>query len=270
MTTPFDDYERLLWQGRAAAYRRGFAALCAHTAPALLDAAGVGERTRLLDVGTGPGTVAALAAARGAAVTAVDAEPTMVEAARRAVPGADVRHGVLPDLPLADGGFDAAAANFVVNHVGDPAAATTELRRVTRAGGRVAVSVWPHPAPPLQQLWGRVAQACGLQRPDSAPLVDEKLNFTRDEDGLADLLRGAGLAAVAAHTVTWTHRTDPEDWWAGPANGIGMLGAMLSVLSAAEIATVKAAYDRIVAPHLDGGGLLALPTAAVIATGRVP
>ncbi|WP_155374062.1 class I SAM-dependent methyltransferase [Catellatospora vulcania] len=270
MTTAFDDYERRLWQGRASAYQRSFAALCGHTGPALLDAAGVGDRTRLLDVGAGTGTVAALALARGAAVTAVDAEQSMVDAARRAVPGADVRHGVLPELPLDDGGFDATVGNFVVNHVGDPAAATSELRRVTRSGGRVAVSVWPAPAPPLQQLWGTVSAACGLRRPDSAPLVAEELNFTRDPDGLADLLRGAGLTDVSAHTVTWTHRADPEDWWAGPANGIGVLGAMLSVLDAAEVAVVKAHYDRAVAAHLDGDGRLALPTAAVIATGQVP
>ena len=242
----------------------------AHRSRALLDAAGVGRRTRLLDVGTGTGTVAALASARGAVVTAVDAEQSMVEAARREVPAADVRHGVLPDLPLDDHRFDVTVGNFVVNHVGDPAAAASELRRVTRPGGRVALSVWPAPAPPLQQLWGTLAAACGLRRPDSAPMVAEELNFTRDEDGLASLLHGAGLAEVSAHTVTWTHRADPEDWWAGPANGIGVLGAMLSVLSATEVAAVKAQYDLIVAPHLDEIGRLALPTAALIATGRVP
>ncbi|GIG01381.1 class I SAM-dependent methyltransferase [Catellatospora citrea] len=270
MTTPFDDYERRLWQGRASAYRRSFATLCGHTAPALLDAAGVGARTRLLDVGTGTGTVAALAAARGALVTAIDAEQSMVDAARRQAPAADVRLGVLPDLPLDDHCFDVTVGNFVVNHVGDPAAAAAELRRVTRPGGRVAVSVWPAPAPPLQQLWGSLAAACELRRPDSAPTVAEELNFTRDEAGLAGLLRGAGLEEVSAYTVTWVHRADPEDWWAGPANGMGVLGAMLSALSGAEIAAVKAQYDQIVAPHLDGSGRLALPTAALIAAGQVP
>ena len=56
----FDTYERGLWAGRAAAYERGFARLTAHTAEALLDAAGVAAGTRVLDVGTGPGVVARL------------------------------------------------------------------------------------------------------------------------------------------------------------------------------------------------------------------
>jgi 2-polyprenyl-3-methyl-5-hydroxy-6-metoxy-1,4-benzoquinol methylase len=73
----FDVYDRSMWTGRAAAYQRGFAQLTAHTAGVLLDAAGVGAGTRLLDVGTGPGVVARAAAARGARVTAIDAEPSM-------------------------------------------------------------------------------------------------------------------------------------------------------------------------------------------------
>ena len=61
----FDAYARELWAGRAAAYERGFARLTAHTAGALLDAAGVRAGTRLLDVGTGPGVVARAAVSRG-------------------------------------------------------------------------------------------------------------------------------------------------------------------------------------------------------------
>ena len=92
----FDAYERRLWAGRAAAYERGFARLTAHTAGALLDAAGVEAGTRVLDVGTGPGvvagTAAGTAAARRAQVTAVDAEPSMAEATAHNLPGLDVRH----------------------------------------------------------------------------------------------------------------------------------------------------------------------------------
>src|SRR5580704_13710703 len=90
----FDAYERRLWAGRATAYERGFARLTAHTAEPLLDAAGVKAGTRMLDVGTGPGVVARAAVARGAQVTAVDAEPSMAEAAARNVPGLDVRVAV--------------------------------------------------------------------------------------------------------------------------------------------------------------------------------
>ena len=46
-------YERDLWAGRADAYERGFAQLTEWTAGPLLDAAGMGRGTRVLDLGTG-------------------------------------------------------------------------------------------------------------------------------------------------------------------------------------------------------------------------
>jgi ubiquinone/menaquinone biosynthesis C-methylase UbiE len=141
-TTAFDDHERLQWAGRAAAYRDSFAALCAYPAGLLLDAANVGAGVRVLDVGTGTGTVAALARARAAEVTAVDAEPSMLEIARRKAPGAETRHAVLPHLPFPDDFYDAVVANFVINHVGDPEAAVREMERVVRPGERVAVTIW--------------------------------------------------------------------------------------------------------------------------------
>src|SRR6476659_6182092 len=135
----FDSYARRLWAGRAEAYEHGFARLTVHAVGALLEAAGVGTGTRVLDVGTGPGVVAGAAVARGARVTAVDAEPSMAEAAARNVPGLDVRLAVLPDLPLPAAGFDAVTGNFVIHATGDPAAVLAELRRVLRAGGRSSV-----------------------------------------------------------------------------------------------------------------------------------
>ena len=137
--TIFDEQERRTWAGRADAYAGSFAALCAHPVPPLLDVAGVGPGTRLLDAGTGTGTVAAAAADRGALVTAVDADPDMAARTASNVPAADVRVAALPVLPFADGEFDTAVANFVLNHVGRPRAALAELRRVTRPGGRITL-----------------------------------------------------------------------------------------------------------------------------------
>ncbi|MEV0808739.1 hypothetical protein [Micromonospora sp. NPDC050200] len=68
--TSFDDHERERWAGRGAAYERSFGRLCAYRAGVLLDGAGAGAGMRVLDVGTGRGTVAALAAGRGAEVGA--------------------------------------------------------------------------------------------------------------------------------------------------------------------------------------------------------
>jgi SAM-dependent methyltransferase len=269
MATSFDEHERSRWAGQATAYERSFGVLCAYPADHLLDAAGVGAGCRVLDVGTGPGTVAARAVGRGAAVVAVDAEPSMLDAVRRRVSAAEVRHAVLPDLPFSDGCFDAAVANFVINHVGDPAAAIAELRRVVRRGGRIAVTIWPYPQPPLQRLWGQVFDAAGAQRPISMPALPKNKDFARTEDGLSGLLRDAGLDDVRCELVSWVHRPDPEDWWSGPANGIGTPGLILQSQPPNMIARIRREYDQAIADYRDDDGLLALPTAALLASGTV-
>ncbi|MEU4163953.1 methyltransferase domain-containing protein [Actinoplanes sp. NPDC026670] len=267
--TAFDEYERALWAGQGTAFQGSFAALCAHPAAALLDAAAAGDGDRLLDVGTGTGTVAGLACARGSRVTAVDAEPSMLDVARQRVPGAEFQHALLPHLPFPDGAFDAAVANFVVNHVGDPVAAVRELRRVVRAGGRVAVTIWPYPPPPAQQVWATIFDAAGVERPADLPRVAPDQDFPRTEDGLTDLLRRAGLTEPSCDTLTWVHRTDPEAWWSGPANGIGSHGAILRRQTPATVERVRAEFDRHTAPYRDGDGRLALPTAALLASATV-
>lgn len=51
-----------------------------------------------------------------------------------------IRAGDLAKLPLADGSVDAAVANMVLHHVLDPAARLSEMARVTRQGGWVAIN----------------------------------------------------------------------------------------------------------------------------------
>ncbi|MGC1209842.1 MAG: methyltransferase domain-containing protein [Micromonospora sp.] len=269
ITTAFDVHERERWVGRAAAYERSFGRLCAYPAEALLEAADVRAGRRVIDVGTGPGTVAALALARGAEVVAVDAEPSMLASARRNAPDATLVEAVLPRLPFPTDGADAVVANFVLNHVGDPAAALAELCRVARPGGRVAVTIWPYPQPPLQRLWGEIFAAAGGEEPADLPRVAPERNFARTKEGLAGLLTAAGLADVRCATVAWDHRADPEDWWAGPANGIGMLGLLWERQPAAVRERIRQQYDLLSARYRHGDGMLVLPTAALLASGRV-
>lgn len=258
--TAFDAYERQNWRGQAQAYADSFASLCGHTADALLDAARVAAGVSTLDVGTGVGTVAANAAQRGAVVTAVDAEPGMVAWTRARIPAATVEQAILPELPFEDGMFGATVANFVINHVGDPGAAVQELKRVTARGAKVAVTIWPHPAPPLQMLWHHCFEAAGAVRPRT-PVVADDRNFGRTTQGLADLLRGAGLTDVRAWSMDWVHTADPRAWWSGPAAGLGSAGAVLAAQAPEVITRIRAEYDRRVGERLE------LPTTAILAVG---
>lgn len=264
----FDAAERRIWSGRAEAFQNSFAKLCAYTAPALLDAAGAAPGLRLLDVGTGVGTVAAAAHARGTQVTAVDAEPGMLELARRHVPEAEFLHGVLPDLPFPARSFDAVAANFVINHVGRPAAAAAALRTVARPGGRVAATIWCSPAGRGHELLDRAIESAGAQRPADLPRLDPAEEFPRTREGFAELFTTAGLEDVACEPVSWDHIADPEEWWSGAAAGVGLIGQRIFHQGPDVVARIKAAYDVLVPQYAGPDGRLVLRYHALLASGR--
>lgn len=268
--TPFDESERRAWAGSATAYEAGFGRLCSQPVPQLLDAAGAGEGVRVLDVGAGTGSAAAAACARGAWVAAVDAEPDMARRARQAAPDAYVQVAALPQLPYRGSQFDASVGNFVLNHVGRPRTALDELRRVTRPGGWIALTIWAAPAAPGQALLGRAVQAAGVARPSALPPLAPEDDFLRTPDGLAGLLRGAGLVEVGCRALRWEHRTTPEEWWRGPAAGVATIGQIVISQGPAVVERIRGQFSRLAEEFMDGDGSLVLPHAALLAYGRVP
>jgi ubiquinone/menaquinone biosynthesis C-methylase UbiE len=267
VATGFDEYERELWAGRAPAYEQGFGRLTAYTATHLLDAAKVGPGTKVLDVGTGPGVVAAEAVRREAVVTAVDAEPGMAETAARNVPGlSEVRVAVLPELPFEDEAFDAVVGNFVINHVGEPGLALSELRRVLRPGGRVALTCWEMPGRGALAIVRDAVELAGVPWPDDIPLspfleYGNRAAFRR-------LVRDAGFAGAEADPITWNHVTDPEEWWRlGALSKVGSNGVIVARQDEATVARIKTHYDEIMAGHAVDGGLVSLPAHALLAHG---
>jgi SAM-dependent methyltransferase len=263
----FDRSERAIWSGSADAFAATFAAVCAHPVPKLLDALEVVAGDRLLDVGTGTGVVALAASQRGATVTAVDAEPSMVAATSRQLEDADVGVAALPALPFRDGAFDVVVANFVINHVGRPRDAVAELCRVARPGGRVGVTLWPAEQPDGQTLTVRAVRAAGVQRPGDLPCLEAADDFSRTPAGVSALLAEAGLTDVECHALGWTHVVDPGVWWHGLARGVGCYGHLVASQDATTIARVRRCFDELSAPFLAADGRLHLPYAALLATG---
>ncbi|MFJ3515814.1 class I SAM-dependent methyltransferase [Streptomyces sp. NPDC090131] len=135
---------------------------------------------RVLDAGCGTGrAMTALRAAVGPAgiVLGVDLTPQMLAAARRA--GRDAEGALLladvARLPLRDEALDGVFAAGLIAHLPDPGANLSELARVVRPGGRLALF---HPI-------GRVALAVRHGR----ELTPEDM---RAEHNLGPLLTGSG------------------------------------------------------------------------------
>ncbi len=112
---------------------------------AVADATGIGSGIRVLDIGCGAGEFCALAAARGASVHGLDATPVAIEHARRAVPDGDFQAGLMEDLPWPDASFDVVTGFNSFQYALDIDAALGEARRVSRAGGRLAICKWARP-----------------------------------------------------------------------------------------------------------------------------
>src|SRR5262245_51930393 len=93
---------------------------------------------RFLDLGAGRGALTAPALARGCAVTAVDAAPTMVERLAAEYPAAVTHVMDAQRLALPSDCFDLVASAFVIHILDDPAAAVAGAYRVLAPGGRFA------------------------------------------------------------------------------------------------------------------------------------
>lgn len=132
------DYERL-WQAQLAPAQAGVTAC-----------AGLRAGECVLDVACGTGEVTLAAAARlapGGEAVGVDLSERMVEAARTRAAAAhcdNVRFERMgaEQLTLPDGSFDVALCALGLMYVPDPELALTEMRRVLKDRGRLALAVW--------------------------------------------------------------------------------------------------------------------------------
>jgi SAM-dependent methyltransferase len=112
----------------------------------LVDAVGVKEGERWLDIATGTGAVAIRASRRGARVTGQDLADGLVARARRfaAAEGLDTVFDVgdCEELPYADAEFDVVTSAHGAVFAPDHRAVAAELARVSRPGGRLGLTAW--------------------------------------------------------------------------------------------------------------------------------
>jgi class 3 adenylate cyclase/SAM-dependent methyltransferase len=168
----------------------------------LLDFAAIGLGERVLDLGCGTGTLAIRACQRqpAARVVGIDADPRMIERARRKAHAAGVELELQPgsatDLPYADRSCDVVLSSLLFHHLGRDAkrAAADEIARVLVPGGRVVIADWGAPTDPLMRVLFLTVQ-----------LVDG-FETTRDnvEGRLPAMLSAAGLVDVRERA---TYRT---------------------------------------------------------------
>jgi ubiquinone/menaquinone biosynthesis C-methylase UbiE len=104
------------------------------------------EDERILDIATGTGWTARHISRSGAKVTGVDIAQGLLDAASQLAEkeglSIDWQLGDAEKLPFADASFDAAASTFGIMFATNQDAAISELSRVVRPGGRIAIAAW--------------------------------------------------------------------------------------------------------------------------------
>jgi len=156
----------------------------------LVDAAQTGPDDSVLDVACGPGLVVCAFAQRARHATGIDLTPAMLERGRalareKALTNVTFDLGNVLPLPYSDGSFSIVISRFAFHHFQDPAAVLSEMRRVCRPGGKVAVADLTASADP--------AKAAAFHRMEMMRDPSHARALTLEE--LRRLLRDAGLAA---------------------------------------------------------------------------
>lgn len=177
---------------------------------------------RVLDVASGTGTAAVLAArevAPSGRVVGVDLSDAMLELARDKAGRAGVdgvlefRRADMTATGLPDESFDAVVCVFGLVLVPDMVGLARELWRMVRPGGQLAVTTWgPRLWAPMTEAW---KAAVALERPDLV-LASDPWERATDTTTVAAILGGAGIPEASISVMPafdrWPLRT-PRDWW---------------------------------------------------------
>lgn len=166
---------------------------------AVADAARIDAGVSVLDLGCGDGAFCAFAAGRGATVHGLDVEPDAIAEAREAVPGADLRLGMMESLPWPDASFDVVTSFNALQYALDTEMALTEASRVARPDGRIAICKWGSPAE-NEFFAFLLSIGAGGVREESLPATDS----------VEDAIRATRLRIVATGEVPALIRIDDE------------------------------------------------------------
>jgi SAM-dependent methyltransferase len=262
----FHAFEQSGWQRAADRYGDAFGGLTSQTIPSLLHAVGVKPGTRLLDVASGPGYVAAAAVAAGATAVGIDFSSEMVSLAKRRYPGIRFQEGDAESLAFPDASFDAVAINFGVLHLARPDVALAEACRVLVAGGRCGFTVW---APPGTSVgFGIVLRAIETHGRIDVPMPEGPAFFRfSDPDEAAHSLVAAGFVDPRVEQVPLVWRLDSA---AAMCDAFLEGAVRTAALLRAQTPEALTAIRRAIAEEAEAyrhGGVIELPMAAVLTSG---
>lgn len=256
----------------AEAYERFMGRWSRLVAPRLLDFTRLPARGRVLDVGSGTGSLAfAIAEGNvGVRVLGIDPSREYVAYANDRNPlrdRASFETGDAQQLQFPDASFDAALSLLVLNFIPDPMKTLLELRRVTRPGGKLSAAVWDYGAGMrmLRTFWDAAVHI----DPD-AEKVDEKYMPLCRAGELSALWKQSGLDRIREQPIDITMRFESfADYWEPFLLGQGPAGSYVRSLDRDKLQALRGEVKRLLSVSAENTPLI-LSARAWAVCGIVP
>ena len=151
------------------------------------------------------------------------------------VAGADIRLAPAESLPWADGSFDAALSQLVVNFMEDANAGVREMQRVVVSGGVVAACTWEYDGMRMLRMFWQAALTVHPEAPDEGRVM--RFQGAADLDAL---WRETGLRDIeTAPLDVAVEYQDFDDYWLPFESGIGPAGSYCASLEPAARTAVR-------------------------------
>jgi SAM-dependent methyltransferase len=252
----FRNFERTTHDKLAESYYDAFSAVTNGAIEPLLKAAHVGNGTRLLDVATGPGTLAAKAAECGARVIGIDIAPAMIELAHTLHPHLDFREGSAEELPLDSSSFDAVISSFGVGHFSRPERVLAEFARVLVPKGRVALSWWDgFGKNRINGIFFEAISELGISAPGALPAGPAVDRFS-DPNEFAVILRAAGFEVVGIDYISFSHSLKSVDeFWDLALGSFVRVSTLIEAQNADVQQRIRAKVEQIAQQYESANGL---------------
>ncbi len=239
--------------------------------PGYLAFAGVKNGDRVLDVGTGTGSLASiLEATRGSSeIVGVDPSEGFISYAKKNAKSGRLRYevGDAQALQFRDASFDQTMALLVMNFIPDHDKAIGEMRRVTRPQGVVSACVWDYNAgmEMLRFFWDEVVAL----DPAMTPKDERNMKLSR-EGQLGELWKKAGLVDIREKPVVIEQAyTSFDDYWGPFLKGAGPGGAFVVSLSDERRRQLEARMRKRLLGNREDGAFV-LKARAWCVRGEVP
>jgi ubiquinone/menaquinone biosynthesis C-methylase UbiE len=245
-------------------------AVFAPWAPHVIEGAGVVEGSHILDIACGSGVLArhALSKAGDAGrVAGVDPAPGMIAAAREIEPGIEWVLGNAEDLEFDGAVFDRVVSQFGMMFFTDRDAAASEMFRVLKPGGRLAVAVWNS-----VENNGAYGDIISVLDEEVSVVAGDALRLPYslgDAEEVIGVFDRAGFSDISVETKT-EQATFPSSRTMVEAELRGWLPLFDIHLNEEKIADVLVKSDGKLSKYATQTGEAVFPTSGHIVTARKP